>query len=444
MSFLEACRKLISLESTSSVGTNEVAQFLDEQFQAAGLDSEIQKEYLGDIENSNIIARPKGREIGPELMLHSHIDTEDPGAYAMWVKTAKNPFNATIQDGNIYGLGVGSGKLDILCKLEAIKSFESSTLEKLPIVLVGTYGHYSGMAGAIKLIRRKKVNPFAALVGEPTSLRFVTEGAGYAVMENEIPFSNEEIAYHQDHDLMESSSTQSKFFAGTGEWKSLEGNAIVKMLDYLDNLPDGIAVMDLDGGNGSGTSPQSAVIEIDIVDKFSDSIVPKIKRIRDVLKSFSTDFRTQKDDGFEPPYSILNLGKIEKRGDHVRLLGSCRILPSVPAGVYESWLEKLQGVCETEGGNFRVIDYKRPFKTDLESQIFRDSKESVVHSMIAEPTTMTRGTEASVFSRVGIDSIAFGAGKSDGNFGFPDEQISISELETSISFYTELIKRVGQ
>ena len=58
----------------------------------------------------------------------------------------------------------------------------------------------------------------------------------------------------------------------------------MKMLDYLEQLPEGIAVMDLDGGISYNAVPSSAVLEIDIMGGFQDPIVPKISAIYEALR----------------------------------------------------------------------------------------------------------------------------------------------------------------
>ena len=113
----------------------------------------------------------------------------------------------------LFGLGTADAKLDFVCKMLAAKDFISKDQSK-PFVLVGTFGEQANMEGAIKLIRRKKVDAKWAIVGKPTEMKLVSAGSGITFVEATLPFSDEEKNYHTEHNKMESSSTQSKIFSG--------------------------------------------------------------------------------------------------------------------------------------------------------------------------------------------------------------------------------------
>ena len=281
MSFLDNCRRLVGLDSTPARGNLSAAEFAGQLCEQAGLHVEFQRENVEGVDQCNIIARPQAETPAREILFLTHLDTVEPGHFGHWTMTQSNPFNASIYNDLMYGLGAADVKLDFLCKLEAAKAFAGKKL-KVPFVLVGTFGARSGMAGAIKLIRRKKLNAACAYIGEPTDMQLVVAGKGMALVEISIPFSEEERAYRRDHDLMESSTTQSRMFsskAGAGE------NAVMKMFAYLSQLPDGIALMDLNGGIDHDSVPLNAVLEIDMVAGFQDPILPKILRFLQVCKS---------------------------------------------------------------------------------------------------------------------------------------------------------------
>ncbi|MCB0421698.1 MAG: M20 family metallopeptidase [Bdellovibrionales bacterium] len=446
MSFIDDCRKLIAIDSSPSTGTEAVADYLAKRCREIGLTVTTHDETLNGVPQKNVIARWGDADDRKEFMLLSHIDTVDPGPYGLWKKTEGNPFNASIYGQDLCGLGVQTGKLDILCKLEAIKRvlMEHSRFQK-PFVLAATYGNHLGMAGAIKLIRRKMFHADMACIGEPTGLSVADGGSGFAKLEISIPFSEEEKKYHREHDLMESSSTQSKMFRGTTMEKgSLANNAIIKLLEYLEKLPSGIAIMDIDGGVAHNVQPQSAFIEIDMVDTFKDGVIKKLLLIRDEILKLTEEFKKHPDENFVTPYSTVNLGRIFKQNNHIHLLGSCRLLPSVSSATYEGWLESLGEACRHVGANFRILDYKRPFLTNKEAGILKTSL--VVQKELFQKnqsTKVVRGTEASVFERTGqIDCIVFGAGQIPEDYSAADESISIADLEKSIEFYMRLIERV--
>ena len=184
MEFLEACRKIIGIDSSPSAGTLEVTKFVESLATSLGLHAELQTEAWNGVDQANVIVRPRALKNPAdvpegEFVLQTHLDTPDPGPYALWKKTGANPFNASIyqspEGDRIYGLGSADVKLDFLCKLYAFAAVsnavaakslsDSSNTWRVPPVLVGTYGEELGMPGAVKLIRKKKIRPSAMLVG---------------------------------------------------------------------------------------------------------------------------------------------------------------------------------------------------------------------------------------------------------------------------------------
>ena len=436
MSFLDQCRRLVSLESTPRHGNRIAAEYVGELCEQAGLTVDYQRESLEGVDECNVIARPQSHVPTQEILLQTHLDTVPAGHFSQWTKTQSNPFNASIYNDVLYGLGVADAKLDFLCKLEAVRPLIGRPL-KTPFVLVGTYGAQSGMAGAIKLIRRKKLNATHALVGEPTNMRLGHAGTGLAVVEISIPFSEEEKAYRRDHDLLDSTSTQSRMFSGaSGE------NAIMKMLEYLAHLPDGIAVMDLDGGTDAGTRPAHAVLEIDTVAGFKDPILPKISKIHSSLLDLERDLQLVREDGFDPPFSTMNLGMIRTSESDVRIRGSCRLPPSVTDAVYEGWMRKLGSAVQSVGATFSVKDYRKGFTTKVESDFVRSAQE-ILRQRGLDPSLhkLAMPSEANVFSRLGIECLVWGPGQSVGNSHAPNESIRISDLKAATEFYRQLVER---
>ena len=443
MNFIDTCRDFIATESTPGHGNYEAAEYVARLAGEMGFHVENQKETLNGLEQSNVIIRSEEGLPEEEVLLQTHLDTVDPGNFGQWTKTQSNPFNASIYSDEMYGLGVADTKLDFLCKLFAAKDFVGQKL-KTPFVLVGTYGAQNAMAGAVKLVRRKQVNAKMALVGEPTDLQLIHAGQGMAVVEISIPFSKEEIDYRTQHDLMESSTTQSRIFHGKAAHSSkpeLGENAIVKMLDYLVQLPEGIAVMSLDGGINFNSVPDFAVLEIDMVAGFKDPIVPKIAHILKKTKEVEAEFKNfvEKEEDDTP---TMNIGSIRTYDDQIRVIGSCRMPYPVPEELYQKWMSDLGQSCADKGAAFRIRDYKKAFHVPKSSEFLKGCGEilsSLGHD--AQPQAISVATEASVFSRLGLECLVFGPGQSIGNSHAPNEKVKISDLETATEFYRQIIKR---
>ncbi len=434
MNFIETCRQVIGLDSTPSQGTREVGEFFASLCNDAGLHVELDHESLSGVEQVNLIARPLANAQPEEIMLQTPLDTVEPGHFAAWTKTQANPFAASIYGDELFGLGAAQTKLDFLCKLEAIRSLKDKKL-KMPYVLVGTYGAQYGMSGAIKLMRKKRVNAKVAILGEPTGLRLVTAGQGLAVVEIAIPFSDEESDYRLRHDTIESGSTQSKIFVGRAGENALTENAIVKMLDYLSLLPTGIAIMDLDGGASHNTIPSSAVLEIDVVGSIKDPIIEKISKITTALKAM--------DEKLNSANATLNIGSIRTFPDHVRLTGCCQLPPAVQQSDYEAWIAAIRQECANVGGVFSVKDYKAAFQTSGDSAIIKTAQK-VMGSMGLEAGIIEglSSTEANVFNRFGIECVVVGPGQGVGNSHAANESIRISELHRATDFYRRMLEEL--
>ncbi len=447
MDFLSACRDFIGLESTPSHGNLDVAVRAKELSGSHGLDVQLLEETHAGLPQANVIVRPKNL-MGSgeaELMLQSHLDTVDPGPYGLWVRNGANPFNATIYQDSIYGLGAADAKLDFLCKLRALSDLKESKFRR-PVVLVGTYGEELGMSGATKLIRRKAVRPRWALVGEATDLRLVHAAKGIAGVEISIPFSEEEKRYKSDHNLQESTSSQSKIFSGRPAHSSnpVEGdNAINKMLRHLSHLPTGIAVMQLDGGVNFNTVPSHAVFEIDLVGTLKNTVVDKIKSVLSVLDQLELEFANFKDEGFAPGEPTLTIGMVRTYEDEIVLSGNCRWPPLVSDQHYMSWMERLRVACEELGGRFRLFEVKHPFETPTASDFSRTCQDAL-SSMTLNPMAIKHSTcsEANLFSRLKIECLNFGPGRVEGNLHTPLEHVRLDDLEKAVDFYKRVITRM--
>lgn len=444
MDFIQACRELIAIDSTPSQGSLKAAEFAAKFCEDLGLTVEKQIESSPLGEEMNLIVRTKHERQPLEFLFQNHLDTADPGPYHSWVKTGLNPFDASIIDNKIYGLGTAEVKLDFLVKARALSEFKQISQFKLPPVLVATYGEETGMIGALKLIRKNKIAPKYALIGETTNLEIINAGKGFASVEIQIPFSKSEIDYRSEHNLRESTSTQSKVFHGKSAHSStphLGESAITKMLDYLELLPDSVAIMEIDGGTNYNTVPSHAFLELDLT-PIMNPINSKVNAIYKAIKKLEKEFSAIHDHSFSPSHPTLNIGLIRTFADHILISGSCRILPSIPQEKFETWMNDLKILCEEHQSSFRVTDYKKPFKTQ-ESSVLLKGAQSILKELelSSQPKSLSSTNETSLFSRLGIECLCFGPGLRDGNIHTPNEHVSIEDLNKAHLFYKKMIER---
>lgn len=444
MDFIEVCRKLIAIDSTPAQGSLKLAQNLAELSRARGFHAELQEETMGGVPQANLIVRPRESRPERELLFQTHLDTPDPGPFGLWSKTGQNPFDAHIIEGRIHGLGAADAKLDFLCKLEAMTLCKTAGFP-VPPVLVGTFGEESGMVGALKIIRKNKIAAKRALIGEPSNLRLITAGKGFASVEIQIPFEEDERRFRYEHDLSEGTSTQSRLFNGKAAHSSvphLGESAIKKMFDYLLQLPEDLVIMEIDGGVNFNTVPAQAFIELDPVSGCRMSMASKLGKIYRAILQLEDIFAGYRDDRFVPAHPTLSLGLVRTFEDHVVLSGNCRMPPIISTDIYESWMRRLQQVCESVNAVFRVQDYKKPYQTEEGSEFVKGARAELRDmGLNDEPATQPSTNEACLFSRVGIECISFGPGVGEGNIHTPDENVAIEDLRQSADFYRRIMER---
>lgn len=446
MNFVEICRKLIAIDSSPASSTVEVADYLASLAKELGLFPEVIYEVQNGITQANIIVRLQEFRPGDaEFLLQAHLDTVDPGPFSLWTKNDFNPYDAVIDDGQIYGLGAAEVKLDFLCKLRALSQFKQRELKALKPVLIGTYGEETGMQGALRLIRKNKINAKYALIGEASDLNIIHAAKGFAVVEVRIPISEAEQQFKISRQISESNSTQTKLFSGQSAHSStphLGDNAVQKLLDFLVKQPDNTVIIEADGGTRFNMIPNQAMIETDTSTHLSDHSAIQLKKIYRALQEVESDMRKFIDPEFQPNHSTVSLGIIRSTEDSILLGGSCRILPNITQEQYENWMRKIQTVCEECGAQFRVTDYKKPFRTNQNSVLIK-SAQSILNKMNIDSTckTLASTNEASLFSRLNIECICIGAGGREGNVHTPQEHVRIEDLSRATEFYEQMIER---
>lgn len=443
MEFIEACKKLISIDSSPSNGTGDVCKFIKELAVSFGFTVQLEEEIQRGINEANVICYPGPSTQKVHLMLQTHLDTVDPGSFALWEKTGKNPFSATIHQSRMYGLGVADTKLDFLCKLYAARPFVGK-MAKHPFAVVGTYGEEYNMNGAIHLIRRKTIQADRVLVSEPTNFNLVYAGKGLANIEITIPFSNEEMDARIKHDSGEGQSAQSKIFRGKATHSSqphLGVNAIEGIFNYMANLPDQILVLEIDGGTNYNTIPVHGLLEFDLVSLTGLTVNQKILHVYKKIQRLQEDFKKVQDDNFNPPMPTLNIGMVRTYSDHLKLMGCVRWPPAISESTYLKWMDDLKSFCDSLGAVFRVRDYKKPFAVDKKSQfaerffgIIKSENPDVI--MTTQPVT----NEANVFHKFGMETLVFGPGEREGNSQTSTESIAVDNLYKATNIYQRMIE----
>ncbi len=428
------------------MGTKALAQKAASLCESSGLRVVLFHETYRGCEQSNLLAYyPEHPPDADSLILQAHLDTADPGAFALWTRNGSNPFEPSIYQGRIYGLGAADAKVDFLCKLDAVKRLRGKNLKR-PVLLMATYGEEIGMMGIKRLIKSGMVQGRYALVSEPTSLRPVRSGKGLAHLELHLSFEEDEKDFRARHDLVESTATQSKIFSGKSSHSSTgknSENAIRKLLDYVSKLPNNLALMEADGGVNFNTVADSAFIELDFSPQLKFSMLQKLKKFNENVMVLEERFKEKPDPSFDPPFATLNIGRIASSEEGLLLDGCVRTPPVVSEETYLKWIREFKESCRSLGGHLKILDYKHPFSTPEDSELLRESQnvlQSLDRSSECSPQSVT--TEANVLSKHGVECVVFGPGQLENNLHTAHESVAIEDLKAAREFYSQLLERM--
>lgn len=441
MEFLDAAQKMISIDSSPSYGTVEIVRFVQELAEKMGFEVQVIEESENGVAQANVMIKPPG--LSQKLLLQTHLDTTDPGSFALWNKTSFNPFQPSIHGDKIYGLGAADVKLDFLCKLYAMQRIDWKKM-KHGVALLGTFGEEGRMRGAVKAIRERLVKPTLALVGEPTDLNLVYAGKGIAHMEIIIPYKSKEIDPWGENEV--TGSTQSKIFQGRAAHSSAPGlgeNAVEKMLDYLNKLPETLHVLNADGGISFNTIPTQAALEFDLNAQHADEKPQRLRKIYQTIKKLEQQFKNFPSDEFDPPFPTINIGMVRTFEDHLKISGAVRWYSHVSEEQYQSWMSEIEKSCKEQNSQFRILDIKKPFVTDKNTSFAKLClSEAQKIKTDVELKTQPVTNEANVFSRFGFQCLVFGPGQRQNNTHTPEEHVLISDLKKAEDFYYNVIQQV--
>ncbi len=129
------------------------------------------------VEKSNLVAMARNTADAPaELAFVCHTDTVP--YEASWAD-AVHPM---IRNGNLYGRGSCDVKGFLACVLTALSQVDLQALSR-PLALVLTADEEVGCIGAKHLVQKSAIHSRYGVIGEPTGLRPVRAGKGYALAE---------------------------------------------------------------------------------------------------------------------------------------------------------------------------------------------------------------------------------------------------------------------
>lgn len=162
---LALLQKMISFNTVNEPGNEKpLAEFISEIFQDLGIENFVDD--LGD-NRANVVAKIKGSEERPSLLLNGHLDTVPIGD----VNWDYGPFSGDIVDGKIYGRGSADMKGGLAAMIIAFNAAKKANLKlKGDLVFSATAGEEVDSIGAIKFVEDGSLKDVGAIIiGEPTA-----------------------------------------------------------------------------------------------------------------------------------------------------------------------------------------------------------------------------------------------------------------------------------
>jgi acetylornithine deacetylase len=165
--------KLVAFDTTSRRSNLEMVAFVEDHLKALGVRSELT--YDDDGKKANRFATI-GPEDEPGIVLSGHTDVV-PVDGQNWVT---DPFRAHCADGRVFGRGARDMKGFIAVVLANAGRIVARR-PRTPIHLAFSYDEEVGCLGAPRLLERlarRQVRPLACIVGEPTGMRIGVDHKG--------------------------------------------------------------------------------------------------------------------------------------------------------------------------------------------------------------------------------------------------------------------------
>ena len=487
LDLLSLARRMIAIDTRSAVSNIGLIEFLIPLCQLAGLETSLQQETQGGVQQYNLLAS-RGPLDRDTLLLATHTDTVPPGDASLWTATEGDPFSLTQHEGLLYGLGTADVKLDLLCKLLALESLRDVHLRH-NVALAATYGEETGRYGAKLLVRELQVRgsgavPRCVLVGEPTGLRPCTAHKGYLEFRTEgsdptplrIPslpcwrlvFAG--IAAHSSQPHRGASANTACLDAlasltGTAETSGAYdvpaivsvrgGDAVNKVAARCEAVvvagtaPDaGSLLTPAAVAAGISCSVEPAVPAGDAV--WSPELARLLLTVHSLTRGLERELRAVEAPGFDPPFSTVNNGMVKLDQARSSYVLDVRTIPGeLPTEMLDAHataLKALEDLSPPHGEGLRLHTERI-----LESAPFRaiDDSDMLAALMIElgtrglplEPELKSGTTEAPVYQGAGMDTIVFGPGRAAGNIHKPNEHVPLVDLHRCVEIYRDVIIR---
>lgn len=449
------CKRLIAIPSVSMMGTRRIAEFCAREILAPrGIDARIIPSPKQGPEQVNLVAFVAGaRHALTPILLNTHLDTVPPGEPTLWTECAGGPFDASIKDDRIYGLGAADTKLDFLAKAVALGQRGKPNRD---VWLVGTFGEEHGLVGA-KELAASNVIPRGAIgmVGEPSQLKVITAHKGLMAFELAIQFD----PVRADTEV----EGCKVIFVGKAAHSStpaLGNNAIIKALEGI-GAKAKTRVASIDGGDAVNKVPAQCevVVAADAATRFDGCARAPAGRVThfipeetvETLAQFSRNLSGLADTlgppeaDYAPPTLTSNIGVVRTNGDVVVVEFELRPPPSLALDAVRNGINLIVERLAHGASALKLrLGERRAnpgFRSADGSEAVELAMGALARAKLPLDTDVKAGcTEAGVYASAGLFPIVFGPGPSTGVIHAPNEYNLLSDVEGAIRFYSALLE----
>ncbi len=171
---VEILLDLVAIPSVSSLSNQPVIEYVSKHLDPRAWKIKLQSyRDLNGFAKVNLVAVTGSN---PELALVCHTDTVPYDA--SWPQAV----HPQVRNGKLYGRGSCDVKGFLACVLACVSKLDVRQLKK-PLAVILTADEEIGCVGAKYLAAKKAIHARYMIIGEPTGLRPITAGKGYALAE---------------------------------------------------------------------------------------------------------------------------------------------------------------------------------------------------------------------------------------------------------------------
>jgi acetylornithine deacetylase/succinyl-diaminopimelate desuccinylase-like protein len=178
-----------------------------------------------------------------------------------------------------------------------------------------------------------------------------------------------------------------------------------------------------------------------------DGLFPCVSELLRVIREMNASFQGLRDEGFDPPHSTINLGRLRQRLGGMDLSFDLRTVPSEKPEEIESRLAASIQQVATQYPSLNITLARERSTPSLEMtkdhelvRICREAQEGA--DLPVALGQKSSSTEAAQWFQAGFEAVVFGSGSLVGNSHGPNEYNSVEQIEKSVAFYESLIERV--